>query len=51
MNEELNREVFIIHDKPIQQNGLTMPITNPSPIFQTPTEVPNTSGPETKQKR
>lgn len=51
MSEELSREVFIIHDKPIFQNGMTMPITSPAPIFQTPTEVPDTSGPETKQKR
>ena len=48
MSEELNREVFIVNDKPLFQNGMTMPITNPAPIFQTPTEIPDTVNPETK---
>lgn len=48
MSEQLDREVFVVHDKPLFQNGITMPITNPAPIFQTPTEAPDTSNPETK---
>jgi len=48
MSEELSTRIVYPSDKPIQQNGLTMPINIPIPVSQTPIDIGNSGNQETK---
>lgn len=48
MSDELNSRIIYPSDKPIQQNGLTMPINIPIPVSQNPIDVSNSGNQETK---
>ena len=48
MSDKLNSRIIYPSDKPIQQNGLTMPINIPIPVSQTPIDVGNSGNQETK---
>ena len=40
MGEEVNRRIIYPDDKPIQQNGLTMPINIPIPVLHIHADIP-----------
>ena len=48
MGEEVNRRIIYPDDKPIQQNGLTMPINIPIPVSQIPIDVGSSGNQEIK---
>ena len=48
MYDNIITKIFTNQEKPFEERGVTMPIPNPSPAFQTPTEYTNIGSTEKK---